>query len=1000
MDIFHIGYEEGLSSELCESIELDDYGNLWIGGNSSLSKFDGYKVKNFNSNNSPLKGERVRFLFKDQNNHIWIVLKIKAKLKDTSKFDPGFLHRIYVLDAETDKFKTVEQYTDSIIKSEKVARVYKRNNILYLYTTDNELYSATTKVERVLTSLKGERFIGPGKGDFYFCFSDDLLKIRSFQNEIIYENYKILALDFHQLGEKGNLFINRKLIEQDEFEISSEIGIYNTPFFKNHESDYYLNRDGSLLSFNRITLLDDGVIFQQNYYLKKDNYKSKFEIDGIEDYKTTESGASLFATSDGVYVVEKHEARFKSRFSSVNGVSSTRGIYITDNLSIWSSSGNLGIRSNSSDYDPSFLRKFQKLFGELNSIYKDPLDDKIFWVCGFIHGSINKIDFGNKTISFDPDFKSKNLYIVSTIIRSSKSGKLYVGSSLGLQEVSEISNRISVDKVNFESSPNNFAIHRFHQFDDQIWCATEKGVFIIDEKNNKLVPVLLPKKYADYEINFIHRDKIDNQIYWLATRGSGLLRFDTNTGDCISYTELDGLSNNLVHSIYEDNQERLWLATNKFLSCLDKPENKFFTFTTSDGISHPEFNIRGDYFDSITNTLHLAGMNGISFFNPDSIELNNQSLGLRILKAQKITNKGKVKEFPRQLIEKASFDLFKEDLALEISLATYKIKSHQDVSYSSRIPQLDSSWTTQSSNILKINRLPYGVYTLEIIGDQNKLDSRTDILELKLNLIRPFFEHPLVLIFFCFALAFALVQIFKYRNRIILKRNLFLEGEVEKRTAELRQSNESKNRLFALLAHDLRNPIASLSNIAKKINFLNQTGRQNEIDDIAQSVQDRVNALSKNIDDILLWAIRERSKGEEIKKDFNLKESIENVLLLYPEEIANKNLNVEILIDASTVINADEKAFMVLLRNFVINAIKYNKEQGSIHFYKKDNSVLIVDTGVGIEDSKKLKSIAENSNFASHGLGLALSQEIANASGLSFELRGNEKGGATVEIFL
>ena len=1001
LDIFHIGYDEGLTSELCQSIELDDQGNLWIGGTSTLSKFDGYKVKNFNSENSPLQEERVEFLFKDQNNYIWIVLKVNVKLNNISpKFDPGYEHRIYVVDPTTDEFQSVENYTNSLIKAETVSHVYRRADKLYFYTVDKTLFSVTNKVEKVLSTVEGELFIGPGKNNSYFCLSNDSLRIRNFRNEIIHNNIKAEVTKFCRLGENGNLFLYKGLIKKEEFEISSDIGLYYAPFFEEYKSEYWALKDGTFLLVSKISLLEDGIILNGFFYLKKDNYNSKFEISNIKDCKIVDSKTTVFATTHGVYVIEKHETRFKKLLDSINVLNSIRGIYFTEDLSIWNYKDALEVSSKDDDYDPSFLTDYQNQYGRIFSFYQDPIDDKVFWTCGFIYGSTKKIDFKNKKILIDLDSNKKNLHVATTMLRSTKTGRLYLGSNFGMREVEELPGHINSRRVKFNASPNDFEFHRLHQFDDLIWCATSKGVFVFDEIKNDLIKIQLQKNNSECYVNFIHRDKINRQIYWLGTRGNGLIEYNHKTGESKSFTELDGLSNNLVHSIYEDSHKRLWLATNKFLSCLDKTDNKFYTFTTNDGISHPEFNVCGDYLDTISNTLYLAGLNGITYFNPDSIDISFQSLSLRILKALKITNKGKAEDITQQLIHDSTLDMVKEDISVEISLATAKIKNHKDVKYSYRIPEIDSTWTTQGSNIIKINRLPYGTYSLEIIGDQNKVDSRTDILVLQLNLVRPLSEHPLVFVLIALAFGIGLIQVFKYRNRIVLERNLFLEGEVEKRTLELRQSNESKNRLFALLAHDLRNPIASLSNIAEKINFLNQRGRQNEINEIAISVQDRVKALSKNIDDILLWAIRERSQQEEINSDFNLRETIENVLLLYPEEIALKNLSIEIFVDSNTIINTDEKAFMVLLRNFVINAIKFNKEQGSIRFYKKDNSVLIVDTGVGINDSKNLKSRAENSNFSSHGLGLALSQEIANACGLGFELRGNKEGGATVEIFL
>jgi len=171
-----------------------------------------------------------------------------------------------------------------------------------------------------------------------------------------------------------------------------------------------------------------------------------------------------------------------------------------------------------------------------------------------------------------------------------------------------------------------------HQFDEP---SGQFKRFIQDPKN--------PHSVANNFIRAIYEDRAGR--LWIGTDGgldeldrtdSPLKKFNENRGtkQFKHYTEKDGLPNNRIYCILEDDRGRLWLSTNNGISYFDpstsassastsstSASSVFKNYTVRDGLSHQEFN-RGAYFKSGNGEMFFGSMNGVTVFHPDSIRDN------------------------------------------------------------------------------------------------------------------------------------------------------------------------------------------------------------------------------------------------------------------------------------------------------------------------------------------------------------------------------------------
>jgi signal transduction histidine kinase len=162
-------------------------------------------------------------------------------------------------------------------------------------------------------------------------------------------------------------------------------------------------------------------------------------------------------------------------------------------------------------------------------------------------------------------------------------------------------------------------------FDDNIlWVGTAKGLDKVDKNEGNAKPIESDNK--PIRILSIAPDSDDKNILWLGSEGSGLCKVDKRQKKIITYfTEEDGgLPNNTVYGILPDSDKNLWFSTNHGISKFNPGKGKVIrNFDENDGLQANEFN-SGAYLKSQSGNIYFGGIKGLSVFNPDEIELDDE----------------------------------------------------------------------------------------------------------------------------------------------------------------------------------------------------------------------------------------------------------------------------------------------------------------------------------------------------------------------------------------
>lgn len=210
--------------------------------------------------------------------------------------------------------------------------------------------------------------------------------------------------------------------------------------------------------------------------------------------------------------------------------------------------------------------------------------------------------------------------------------------------------------------------------------------------------------------------------------------------------------------------------------------------------------------------------------------------------------------------------------------------------------------------------------------------------------------------------------------------------------AELKKANETKNKLFSIISHDIRSPLNAMLVSTETVNLYFDKFSKEELSKSIKSIYLSTQQLSNLITNLFDWAKAQRD-GIQFNPDFqNLTIETEEILKIYNENIKQKQLQITLnynLQNEFAIAFCDKNLYETIIRNLISNAIKFSHPESEItitfsDYNDKFMQISVTDTGIGIseEDIPKLfrddidrKKIG-NSPEKGSGLGLLLCKEF------------------------
>ncbi|MCK4991854.1 MAG: HAMP domain-containing histidine kinase, partial [Bacteroidales bacterium] len=200
--------------------------------------------------------------------------------------------------------------------------------------------------------------------------------------------------------------------------------------------------------------------------------------------------------------------------------------------------------------------------------------------------------------------------------------------------------------------------------------------------------------------------------------------------------------------------------------------------------------------------------------------------------------------------------------------------------------------------------------------------------------------------------------------------------------------NMSKDRIFSVVAHDLRNPVAAVTGFSELLydNF-DQFPVETQKEYLLQILQgtQRIQNLLENL---LIWA-RAQMKAVKYEPELlKVKGLVNDCVKEMKANLDHKKVDCLVNIDQKCVVFADKAMIHTVLRNLIINAIKFSFPGGKIRitskFAEKTCSISVSDEGIGIQPEIQEKLLSSNevvstpgtTGESGSGLGLVICKEF------------------------
>ncbi|UII32389.1 tetratricopeptide repeat-containing sensor histidine kinase [Fulvivirga ulvae] len=261
------------------------------------------------------------------------------------------------------------------------------------------------------------------------------------------------------------------------------------------------------------------------------------------------------------------------------------------------------------------------------------------------------------------------------------------------------------------------------------------------------------------------------------------------------------------------------------------------------------------------------------------------------------------------------------------------------------------------------------------------------------------------------ALAFMFYKNSKQRqhtNQILSEQ----KEEIEAQRDQLDELNQSKDKFFSIISHDLRGPVHAFKGMSRLIKMYIDQNCIDELAELNQHFDKSVDQLSTLLDDLLDWAVSQQGKVPYSPEEVSLHDLSEDIMGLFHNMAQAKKINLTTSIPEDIQLWVDSNSLRTILRNLVNNALKFTEEGGSVTLFAgKDGDMAalhVADTGRGIPQVQ-LESLFKLGGHKRSwgtegekglGLGLQLVYSFSEMNGGSITVESEEGVGTTFTIHM
>ena len=235
---------------------------------------------------------------------------------------------------------------------------------------------------------------------------------------------------------------------------------------------------------------------------------------------------------------------------------------------------------------------------------------------------------------------------------------------------------------------------------------------------------------------------------------------------------------------------------------------------------------------------------------------------------------------------------------------------------------------------------------------------------------------------------------------------------IEKQNSELRATLNNRDKMYSVIAHDLRSPMASIRMV---LNLVVASASPETVGEELYTLLDQANRESEEVhdllDNLLKWTKSQTGRLTVVKLELNLNDFMPGVVEIFDVIAQTKRIKLDYQpLDGDVKVIADNDMLKTIVRNFLSNAIKFSPEDSTIEIILKEEGdfakVSVRDHGVGIAADRlgtifhKGETTYGTDGEEGSGLGLQLCQDFARKNDGDCTVESIEGQGSTFSVLI
>ena len=269
----------------------------------------------------------------------------------------------------------------------------------------------------------------------------------------------------------------------------------------------------------------------------------------------------------------------------------------------------------------------------------------------------------------------------------------------------------------------------------------------------------------------------------------------------------------------------------------------------------------------------------------------------------------------------------------------------------------------------------------------------------------------IVILVLVMGLTYVLLKFYRVKVRairIVKKRRKIITAQRN----QLAEVNQTKDKFFSIISHDIRGPISNFQGVSQLIQLLVESNDKEALLKLANMLDSSSKEISDLLDNLLEWAMSQQGRMPYKPEEIKLHELCNSNLAIMKNLAAAKKITLNQKVKEKIKIQADKNSVSTIIRNLISNAVKFTPEGGEVELsigYEVNLAVITVkDNGIGISEEKMqhlFEFKGERSRWGTEGekgvgLGLTLVHEFVELNKGKIEVDSIVGKGTTFKVFL